>query len=45
MIEGAGIRGGLGVGDEEKPEDVVNSIVDEALAEIVLVKKHDMEEW
>jgi hypothetical protein len=31
--------------EEEKYEEVTNSIVDEALADIVLVKKNEMEEW
>jgi hypothetical protein len=31
--------------EEDKMDDYVNSIVDEALADIVLVKKHEMEEW
>jgi hypothetical protein len=31
--------------DDEKADDFGNSIVDEALADIVLVKKHEMEEW
>lgn len=31
--------------DDEKVDDNSNSIVDEALADIVLVKKHEMEEW
>ncbi len=33
------------INEEEKLDDMVNSIVDEALADIVLVKKHEMEEW
>jgi hypothetical protein len=35
--DGVAIRNGLT--DEEKIEDMTNSIVDEALADIVLVKK------
>jgi WD40 repeat protein len=31
--------------EEDKYEEVTNSIVDEALADIVLVKKNEMEEW
>lgn len=31
--------------DDDKLEDNVNSIVDGALAEVVLVKKNEMEEW
>jgi hypothetical protein len=31
--------------EEEKLDEMVNSIVDEQLADIVLVKKHEMEEW
>jgi hypothetical protein len=26
-------------------DDIINSIVDEALADIVLVKKNEMDEW
>ena len=44
MID-SGTRGSLGIGEEEKLDDMVNSIVDEALADIVLVKKNEMEEW
>jgi hypothetical protein len=44
MIDG-GIRGAIGLGEEDKIDDMVNSIVDEALADIVLVKKNEMEEW
>ena len=35
---------GLAV-EDEKMEDYVSSIVDEALADVVLVKKHEMDEW
>lgn len=35
----------LGNTDEEKLDEITNSIVDEALADIVLVKKNDMDEW
>jgi hypothetical protein len=31
--------------EEEKIDEIINSIVDEALADIVLVKKNEMEEW
>lgn len=31
--------------EEDKLDDMINSIVDDALADIVLVKKHEMEEW
>jgi hypothetical protein len=31
--------------EEEKIDDMINSIVDEDLADIVLVKKNEMEEW
>ena len=44
MID-SGTRGSLGIGEEEKLDDMVNSIVDAALADIVLVKKNEMEEW
>lgn len=35
----------VNMAEEDKMEDYGNSIVDEALADIVLVKKHEMEEW
>ena len=35
----------LSTGEEEKIDEMINSIVDEALADIVLVKKNEMEEW
>ena len=35
----------LSTGEEEKMDEMINSIVDEALADIVLVKKNEMEEW
>lgn len=31
--------------DDDKPEDNQSSIVDEALADIVLVRRTEMEEW
>ena len=31
--------------EEDKQEEMVGGVVDEQLAEVVLVKKHEMEEW
>jgi len=31
--------------EDDKIDDMINSIVDDALADIVLVKKNEMEEW
>jgi hypothetical protein len=39
------VQRSIGISEEEKLDEMVNSIVDEALADIVLVKKHEMEEW
>lgn len=35
----------IGNGEDDKNDEVINSIVDESLADIVLVKKNEMEEW
>lgn len=46
LIATESLKGSLSLpNEEEKLDDMVNSIVDEALADIVLVKKHEMEEW
>lgn len=38
-------EGGMRIQDDDKMDDMSNSIVDKELADIVLVKKNEMEEW
>ena len=42
-MEGGAIR--TAAADDDKLDENVNSIVDGALAEVVLVKMNEMEEW